>query len=179
MASTTTPPSPRAVNDPEGNPLEPSSRIPTIVISPFGKVHAIVKQNAEHSSVIKLINALFNLTPLANLPDEQKGLSLGKSELGQNYVGPADAGVPDISDMLAAFDNLRLLGYSAPLPAEYAEVQPGVAPSLPHDPAGGCYTLNIVPTDYQNGKLIDPAPADFNPRPSVTPGIPTSGTWTP
>ncbi len=167
------------VNDPEGNPIEPSSRIPAIVISPFSKVHAIVKQNAEHSSIIKFIDALFNLTPLASLPDEQKGLSLGKSQLGQNYVGPADAGVPNISDMLAAFDNLRLLGYSAPLPAEYAEIEPGVKPTLPHYPAGGCYTLNIVPTDYQNGKLIDPAPADFNPRPTLTPGIPTSGTWTP
>ena len=81
--------------------------------------------------------------------------------------------------MLAAFDNLRLLGYSAPLPAEYAEIEPNTAPSLPHYPLGGCYTLNIVPTDYVGGKLIDPAPADFNPRPSVTPGIPTSGTWTP
>ena len=167
------------VNDPEGNPLEPSSRIPTIVISPYAKVHAIVKQNAEHSSIIKLINSLFNLTPLADLPDEKNGLALGKSELGQNYVGPADAGVPNISNMLAAFDNLRLLGYSAPLPAEYAEIEPNTAPSLPQYPTGGCYTLNIVPTDYVGGKLIDPAPADFNPRPSVTPGIPTSGTWTP
>jgi len=30
-----------------------------------------------------------------------------------------------------------------------------------------------------DGKLLDPAPDDFNPRPSTTPGIPTSGTWTP
>ena len=45
--------------------------------------------------------------------------------------------------------------------------------------AGYRYTLNIVPTDYVNGTLLDPAPADFNPRPSLTPGVPTSGTWTP
>ena len=167
------------VNDPEGNPLEPSSRIPTVVISPYSKAHAIVKQNAEHSSIIKFINTLFNLTPLADLPDEKRGLALGKSELGQDYVGPADAGVPNISNMLAAFDNLRLLGYTAPLPAEYAEIQPNTAPSLPQYPLGGCYTLNIVPTDYVGGKLLDPAPIDFNPRPSTNPGIPTSGTWTP
>ncbi len=167
------------VNDPEGNPLEPSSRIPAIVISPYARAHAIVSQNAEHSSVIKFIDQLFDLTPLADLPDERKGFAAGKANLGQNYVGPADAVVPNISNMLAAFDNLRLLGYSAPLPAEYAQIEPNTTPSLPHYPLGGCYTLNIVPTDYVGGKLIDPAPADFNPRPSTTPGIPTSGTWTP
>ena len=167
------------VSDPEGNPLEPSSRVPTIVISPYGKAHAIISENSEHSSIIKFIDKLFDLTPLADLPDEKKGFKLGKTQFGQNYVGPADDVVPGIGNMLAAFDNNRLLGTTAPLPASYAEIQPGVAPSLPHYAAGGCYTLNIVPTDYVGDKLIDPAPADFNPRPSVTPGIPTSGTWTP
>ncbi len=167
------------VNDSEGNPLEPSSRIPAIVISPYGKAHAIIHQNAEHSSIIKFIDDVFNLTPLADLPDEKRGAKLGKTEFGQDYVGPADDNVPNIGDMLAAFDNSRLTGDTAPLPASYAEILPGTKPSLPHYAAGGCYTLNIVPTDYVGGKLIDPAPADFNPRPSTTPGIPTSGTWTP
>jgi phospholipase C len=167
------------VNDPEGNPLEPSSRVPTIVISPYAKAHAIVSANSEHSSVIKFINHLFNLTPLADLPDETRGLNIGKSQLGQDYVGPADDKVPNIGDLSVAFDNGRLAGVTEPLPASYAEILPGTAPTLPHYPVGGCYTLNIVPTDYVNGKLIDPAPADFNPRPSTTPGIPTSGTWTP
>ena len=167
------------VNDPQGRPLEPSSRIPTIVISPYAKAHAIVSESTEHSSVIKFIDKLFNLTPLADLPDETRGFALGKSELGQDYIGPADAKTPGVGDMLAAFDNLRLIGYEAPLPAEYAQIMPGAPPSLPHYPLGGCYTLNIVPTDYRGGTLIDPAPADFNPRPSLTPGVPTSGTWTP
>ena len=149
------------------------------MISPYAKSHAIVSQNSEHSSIIKFIDKLFNLTPLADLPDETRGFALGKSEFGQDYVGPADAKVPNIGDLLPAFDNARLTGAVAPLPASYAEILPGTAPSLPHYPLGGCYTLNIVPTDYQNGVLLDPAPADFNPRPSVTPGIPTSGTWTP
>ena len=167
------------VSDPEGNPLEPSSRIPTIVISPYAKAHAIVSQNSEHSSIIKFIDKVFDLTPLADLPDEKKGFKLGKTQFGQNYVGPADDVVPGIGDMLAAFDNSRLSGTTAPLPASYAQILPGTKPTLPHYAAGGCYTLNIVPTDYVGDKLIDPAPADFNPRPSVTPGIPTSGTWTP
>jgi hypothetical protein len=37
--------------------------------------------------------------------------------------------------------------------------------------------LGIVPTDYVNGQLLDPAPADFNPRPTLTPGIPTQPGW--
>jgi phospholipase C len=167
------------VNDPQGNPLEPSSRIPTLVISPYAKAHAIVSANTEHSSIIKLINTLFNLTPLADLPDETRGFNIGKAKFGQDYMGPADDKVPGIGNMLAAFDNGRLSGTVAPLPASYAEILPGTTPTLPHYPLGGCYTLNIVPTDYVNGKLIDPAPSDFNPRPSTTPGIPTSGTWTP
>ena len=167
------------INDPSGTPLEPSSRIPAIVISPYSKAHAIVSQNSEHSSIIKLINTIFNLTPLADLPDETRGFVAGKALTGQDYMGPADDKTPGIGNMLAAFDNARLTGKVPPLPASYAEILPGTAPSLPHYPLGGCYTLNIVPTDYQGGTLIDPAPADFNPRPSLTPGVPTSGTWTP
>jgi phospholipase C len=167
------------VNDPEGAPLEPASRIPTIVISPYGKSHVLVGQNSEHSSIIKFIDQLFNLTPLADLPDEKKGFKLGQSEFNQEYMGPADAVVPGIGDLLPAFDNARLMGTTPPLPASYAEILPGTAPALPHYTAGGCYTLNIVPTDYQNGALLDPAPADFNPRPSTNPGTPTSGNWTP
>ena len=170
---------PSRVNDPEGNPLEPASRIPTIVISPYGKSHVLVGQNSEHSSIIKFIDKLVNLTPLANLPDEKKGFALGKSQFNQDYVGPADAVVPGVGDMLPAFDNARLMGTTPPLPASYAEILPGTTPTLPHYAVGGCYTLNIVPTDYQNGALVDPAPVDFNPRPSATPGTPTSGNWTP
>ena len=167
------------VNDPEGQPLEPSSRIPAIVISPYAKAHAIIKQNSEHSSIIKFINALFNLTPLADLPDETRGFAAGKALTGQDYVGPADDKTPGIGDLLPAFDNARLKGTVPPLPASYAEILPGAAPSLPHYSLGGCYTLNIVPTDYQGDALLDPAPADFNPRPALTPGVPTSGSWTP
>jgi phospholipase C len=122
---------------------------------------------------------LFNLTPLAELPDETRGFALGKSQFGQDFVGPADAVVPGIGDMLAGFDNGRLAGIVPPLPASFAEILPDAKPALPPYPAGGCHTLNIVPSDYVDGKVIDPAPADFNPRPSTTPGIPTSGTWTP
>jgi phospholipase C len=87
--------------------------------------------------------------------------------------------VPEVTDMFSAFDNARLTGAALPLPADYAEIDPSTIQSLPHYGGQGCYTLNIVPTDYVGGKLIDPPPADFNPRPGTTPGTPTSGSWTP
>jgi phospholipase C len=165
--------------DPEGSPLTGGPRIPAIVISPYSRVHAISHAYAEHSSVIKFIDELFDLTPLADLPDEVRGRKLGLQEFGQKDLGPADARVPEITNLFSAFDNARLTGAYQPLPAEYARIADSVVTSLPHYGGQGCYTLNIVPTDYRGGKLIDPPPADFNPRPGTTPGIPTSGTWTP
>jgi len=165
--------------DPEGSPLAGGPRIPAIVISPFSKVHAISHAYSEHSSIIKFIDELFNLTPLADLPDEVRGRKLGLQEFGQKDLGPADARVPEVTDMFSAFDDARLLGQADPLPAEYAEIPDQTVTSLPHYGGQGCSTLHIVPTDYVDGKLIDPPPADFNPRPGTTPGTPTSGTWTP
>jgi phospholipase C len=165
-------------NDPFGAPLSPGPRIPTIVISPFAKVHAIVSSYAEHSSVIKFIDKLFGLVPLESLPDEERARRLGASVLGQPNLTPVDAEA-SVSDMLDAFDNARLSGTAAPLPASYATIPADMVHTLPQYGAQGCAVLNIVPTDYVNGTLIDPPPADFNPRPGTTPGIPTSGTWTP
>ena len=52
------------------------------------------------------------------------------------------------------------------------------AESAYHWGANGCSILNIKPTDYgKNGVLLDPAPADFNPRPSSNPGLPTTPGW--
>ncbi len=167
--------------DPEGNPLTPGPRIPTIVISPFSQAHVIDSTYSEHGSVIKFIDELFNLTPLAQLPDEEKGAVLGKKEFNQDALTPSDDPVIESGDLTEAFDNGRLMGTTAPLPASYAAIPANLVTSLPHyaSTGGGCYTLNIVPTDYQNGTVIDPAPADFNPRPTLTPGIPTQPGWTP
>lgn len=168
---------PRTV-DPSGFPLDGGPRIPAIVISPFSVAHGISHQYSEHSSVIKFIDELFSLVPLGDLPDETHGRALGKAETGQDDLGPADT-LPGMGDLLTAFDDNRLSGASAPLPASYATIPASDITTLPHYGGQGCYTLNIVPTDYVGGKLLDPAPADFNPRPSTTPGTPSSGTWTP
>jgi phospholipase C len=163
--------------DPVGNALDQGPRIPAIVISPYGKVHAISHEATEHSSIIKFIDELFNLTPLADLPDEAAARTLGEITYNQKYLGPADDKTPGVGDLFTAFDNARLKGKAVPLPGWFAMIPSAQVLSLPHFNAQGCSTLHITPTDMVNGVLIDPAPADFNPRPSTNPGVPTSGTW--
>ena len=163
--------------DPLGNALDQGPRIPTLVISPFAKAHVIDHERSEHGSIIRFIDELFNLTRLGDLPDEAKARAKGEAELGQPHLGPSDARVWGVSDLLNAFDDARLEGKEAPLSARYATIPAADITSLPHFGAQGCRALQITPTDVVNGQVIDPAPADFNPRPSSNPGLPTSGTW--
>jgi phospholipase C len=169
--------------DPNGLPLTGGPRITAIVISPFSAAHTISHQYSEHSSVIKFIDKLFGLVPLANLPDEVKGRRLGLTQsatLNQPNLGPADAKVEPMGDLIEAFDNDRLLGNAPPLSASYAMTANPDA--LPPYNRQGCQALNITPTDFPNGlnaPPTDPAPADFNPRPATAPGTPTVPSWTP
>ncbi len=162
--------------DPEGNPLEQGPRIPTIVISPYGVAHGISHEASEHSSIIKFIDQLFGLEPLANLPDEKQARQNGLTMFGQAYLGPADAGVSGIGNMFSAFDNNRLTGAAPVLPASYAEIPEQLVNTFPQGGNQGCKVLGITPTD---AGLPNNVPSDFNPRPASDPGTPTSGTWTP
>jgi phospholipase C len=177
---------------PDGLPLTGGPRIPAIVISPYAAAHAVSHVYSEHSSVIKFIDALFGLTPLADLPDEKQARAQGAANPtkdpalrapdggAQQDLGPADDFV-EMGDLFEAFDNDRLLGRASLLPASLALVADATA--LPQFGGHGCATLKIVPTDYPNGLHpggeSDPPPADFNPRPKISPGIPAAGGWTP
>jgi len=163
--------------DPLGNALDQGPRIPAIVISPYSVVHAISHEPTEHSSIIKFIDELFCLTPLADLPDEANARAVGEATYGQKYMGPADANTPGVGDLFSAFDNARLLGSLPPLPGSFATIPSQEVLSLPHYGAHGCNCLHITPTDIVDGKVIDPAPSDFNPRPGSEPGVPTSPSW--
>jgi len=163
--------------DPLGNALEQGPRIPAIVISPYGVVHGVSHEASEHGSIIKFIDGLFNLTPLADLPDEASAQKLGLKQYGQAHLNPSDGKDTPIGALFSAFDNGRLAGTTPPLPASYAMIPQAQVTSLPHWGGNGCRILGIVPTDYQNGVLVDPAPADFNPRPSSNPGLPTTPGW--
>ena len=163
-------------HDPAGLPLDQGPRIPAILISPYAVAHGVSHEPAEHSSIIKLVDELFNLIPLADLPDEERARAIGLAQYGQPDLGPADDKVPGVGDLLSGFSNARLLGRAAPLPAAYAQIPQAVIAAVPHYNAQGCRVLHIRPTDTG---LPNPIPADFNPRPDTTPGIPTSGHWTP
>ena len=168
---------------PDGQPETGGPRIPTIVISPFAAAHTVSHVYSEHSSVIKFINELYNLTPLASLPDETLARLAGARNsalnapngLPQANLGPAD-NLASMGDLLEAFDNDRLLGNVAPLPASYAIIPAATVTSLPHYSGAGCTALGIVPTDYTSGYGLglenDPPPVDFNPRPTLSPGSP-------
>ena len=169
--------------DGSGTALDQGPRIPAIVVSPYSVVHGISHEATEHGSIIKFIDLLFNLTPLADLPDEAAARELGAATYEtpqgtpQRYLGPSDDQTPGVGNLFTAFDNARLLGKAAKLPASYAEIPAAQVTKLPHFNAEGCRILGIVPTDMSGSGVIDPAPADFSPRPSSEPGIPTSGSW--
>ena len=163
---------------PDGQPETGGPRIPAIVISPFAAAHAVSHVYSEHSSVIKFIDELFGLTPLANLPDEAAAAAAGAANSALNgpngpqaNLGPADA-LAGMGDLLEAFDNDRLTGDAPPLPPHYAIIDSKIVQSLPHHDGHGCRALRIMPTDYRDGALLDPPPADFNPRPVQSPGNP-------
>ena len=162
--------------DPEKNPLDQGPRIPTILISPYAAVHSISHERSEHSSIIKFINEMYGLTPLADLPDEASARKRGMKLFGQANLGPADDKVMGVGDLLTGFDNNRLLGLAPILPARYAMIPQAQVTSLPHFGGNGCRVLQIVPTDFGRE---EPVPADFNPRPDTNPGIPASGAWIP
>ena len=163
--------------DPSNNALSQGPRIPMILISPYAKVHAISHEPTEHGSIIKFIDKLFNLTPLAELPDEAAAQKTGLATYGQKYLEPSDGPDTPIGSLLSAFDDDRLRGRAEPLPFWYAMIPESVVTSMPHLSGEGCHVLGITPTDIVDGKAIDPAPADFNPRPSTNPGLPATPGW--
>ena len=179
----------------DGSPLAAGPRIPAILISPYARSGKISHQYSEHGSVIKFINKLFGLVPLASLPDEKQGRTLGAETLGQANLGPSDDPENDVGDMMEAFDDKILEGKKAPLPKSMATFTQDQIYILPHLASvnyspngytnGACAAVGILPTDfktfkaYQDGKPTDPYPEDVNPRPTQSPGTPTSGTWTP
>jgi phospholipase C len=179
----------------DGSILEAGPRIPTIVISPYAASGTISHTYSEHGSIINFINELKGLVPLALLPDEQAGFNLGKINLGQDNLGPSDGPDNGIGDLTEAFDTDRLTGEKPPIPASAATFSSTQIKTLPHLATpnyspngytnGACAAIGILPTDfqsfadYQNGNPIDPYPTNVNPRPTASPGTPTSGSWTP
>ena len=162
--------------DPAGLPLSRGPRIPLLVISPYARAHVVSHEEGDHSSVIRLVNSLFGLSPLATLPDEAAALTAGAQGAAfqtgpagftQTFLGPHDAGTAPTGALRSAFDPLRRAGQRPPLPASYAMIAPTTIASLPHYGGNGCTALNLT-TEDRTQNLINTIPADFYGRPTQT-----------
>ena len=119
--------------------------------------------------MVKFVDTVFGLPPLALLPDELIGRGLGESEFQQENVGPEDALTPGISDLLDAFSPSRLSGKRDPLPPSYVTIPQAYITALPESwNPRGCAVLGITTTDRALG-IANPIPSDFNPRPKTNP----------
>jgi phospholipase C len=160
--------------DPTGLPLSRGPRIPLTLISPYARAHSTSHEEGDHNSVIRLINALFNLPPLADLPDELQARLTGQAPkfatkgVTQTNLGPHDDQTPGTGDLISGFDPNRLLGKTPPIDAAYAMVPAADIATLPHYDGKGCARLGITTEDAIQGYNNSP-PADFNPRPTTYP----------
>lgn len=161
-------PPPELAKAPDGTVLSDGPRVPFLVISPYARVHTVSHAIGSQASVVKFVDAVFHLPPLATLPDEQKGREIGEKRFGQKYMGPFDAETPDVTNLFSAFDPARLDGKAKPLPASYAMVPAAWTAELPAQTGADCKMIGIVPTNVQL-RIPNPIPADFNPRPKTDP----------
>ena len=161
-------PPPVRARGPDGSPITDGPRVPLIVISPYARKHYIAHAEGNQASVVKFVDTVFGLPPLALLPDEQRGRQLGKQRFGQTELGPQDALTPDVTGLTAAFSPARLLGKLAPIPASYVEIPESLVLHLPEETGYGCKALGIVTTDRAQ-KIVNAIPGDFNPRPGTDP----------
>jgi phospholipase C len=161
-------PPPLLVKGPDGSWISDGPRVPLVLISPYASTNTVVQSPGNHASVPKFIAALFNLPPLATLPDEESGRQLGLEEFGQTELGPQDAITPHVTDLLGAFSPSRLTGKALPLPPEYVQVPESLVLNLPQSTGYGCKDLGIITTDRAKG-IVNQIPADFNQLPFTLP----------
>jgi phospholipase C len=159
---------PLRVRGPDGSFISDGPRVPLIVISPYARTHFVAHAEGNQASVVKFIDTVFDLTPLAKLPDEFAARQLGMRKYEQMNLGPEDALTPGVSDLLEAFDPARLLGRKRALSNRYALIPWNLVQQLPSQSGYGCKTLGIVTTD-RAFKIPNDIPPDFNPRPRTNP----------
>ncbi len=161
-------PPPLRVFGPDKEAISDGPRIPFLLISPYARAHSVVHETGDHGSVVKFVDTVFGLTPLAKLPDELKGRKLGKKNLGQDNWGPDDALTPDVSDLVAAFDPARLNGAVSILPPDYATIPETIVGTLPEKSGFGMKDVGVTPVDQTLG-VTNIIPTDFDPRPQTNP----------
>lgn len=162
-------PPPSFARDPAGQPLSAGMRVPMILVSPFARVHAISHEHSDHGSILRLIEAVFDLPALADLPEEHAARELGKARYGEPDLAPSD-GVAGFGNLLSGFDPARLSGRAPPLPPSYAMLPEPQIAARPHFGGKGCNAIGVVPEDLARGIRTAP-PSDFNPRPATEPNF--------
>lgn len=154
--------------DPNGAVEGSGPRVPLLVISPYVRAGVVSHEMGTQASVVKFVDHLFNLPPLATLPDELEGRKNGEIHFHQTNMGPEDELTDGIGDLVSAFDLDRLTGKKPMIPAADAIIPDKLLTKLPQETGYGCKALGIVPTDYQKG-IQNQIPSNFNPRPNTNP----------
>ncbi|MGH9397306.1 MAG: phospholipase C, partial [Terriglobia bacterium] len=133
-------PPPIRAKGPDGSPITDGPRVPLIFISPYARTQYVAHDEGNQASVVKFIDGVFNLPPLALLPDEMRGRLLGEKEFAEKELGPQDAITPGVADLISAFSPARLLGHAGPLPRNYVEIPESLVLHLPAETGYGCKT---------------------------------------
>jgi phospholipase C len=161
-------PPPIRAKGPDGTPITDGPRVPLIFISPYARTQYVAHAEGNQASVVKFVDTVFGLPPLALLPDEERARHLGEKEFGEKEIGPQDAITPGVTDLTDAFSPARLVGRSAPLTPNYVEIPERLVLHLPEETGYGCKALGITTTDRQHN-VRNTVPSDFNPRPITDP----------
>ena len=117
---------------PDQHPCGDGPRVPLILISAYAKSGGVVSDPGDHVSFAKFLDVLFDLPPLASLPDEKPYLP----------EGPRDAN-PRLTDLLGGFDAARLKGTKPPIAASEAEIPDAVVNRFP--PPMTCKDTGVTP----------------------------------
>jgi phospholipase C len=129
---------------PDKQPCGDGPRVPLILISPYAKSGGIISDPGDHVSFAKFLDVLFDLPPLASLPDEKPYLP----------QGPRDAN-PRLTDLVGGFDAARLAGKRAPIPASQAEIPDAVVNHFPA--AMTCGDTGVTPVNVPGAAQEPPA----------------------
>ncbi len=151
---------------PDGKPLSLGPRIPLLVISPYSRTGYVDHAPGCTASVVKLADTLFNLVPLADLPDESAARKLGQTKYHSANMGPLDNDTPGVTNLLGAFDPARLSGAEKPLTPAYAEIPQKLVDNIQLQAQLGWKWTGVEPVDIARG-IVTHLPPQFNPRPNM------------
>ncbi|HEU5352177.1 MAG TPA: alkaline phosphatase family protein [Terracidiphilus sp.] len=136
-------PPPQFEECPDKHPCGDGPRVPLILVSPYAKSGGIISNPGDHVSFAKFLEVLFDLPPLATLPDEKPYMP----------QGPRDAN-PRLTNLLGGFDAARLAGKRRLIPASAAEIPDDVVNHFP--PAMSCKDAGVRPVVVPGGSLTPP-----------------------